>query len=62
MARRGEMFAGLSVALVTPMHSNGSLNEDMLKTLIDFHIEAGTDALVPVGYNRGKPHTDTRRT
>jgi 4-hydroxy-tetrahydrodipicolinate synthase len=55
MARRGEMFAGLSVALVTPMHSNGSLNEDMLKTLIDFHIEAGTDALVPVGTTGESP-------
>jgi 4-hydroxy-tetrahydrodipicolinate synthase len=49
MARRGEMFAGLSVALVSPMHSDGSLNEEMLRTLIDFHVEAGTDTLVPVG-------------
>ena len=55
MVRRGEMFAGLSVALVTPMHSNGSLNEDMLKTLIDFHVEAGTDALVPVGTTGESP-------
>ncbi len=55
MARRGEMFAGLSVALVTPMHRNGSLNEDMLKTLIDFHVEAGTDALVPVGTTGESP-------
>lgn len=55
MARRGEMFAGLSVALVTPMRSNGSLNEEMLKVLIDFHIEAGTDALVPVGTTGESP-------
>lgn len=49
------MFAGLSVALVTPMRSNGSLNEEMLKVLIDFHIEAGTDALVPVGTTGESP-------
>lgn len=55
MARRGEMFAGLSVALVTPMHSNGSLNEGMLRTLIDFHVDAGTDALVPVGTTGESP-------
>ena len=55
MSRRGEMFAGLSVALVSPMHSDGSLNEEMLKTLIDFHIEAGTDTLVPVGTTGESP-------
>jgi 4-hydroxy-tetrahydrodipicolinate synthase len=55
MARRGEMFAGLSVALVSPMHSDGSLNEKMLRTLIDFHIEAGTDTLVPVGTTGESP-------
>ena len=55
MARRGERFAGLSVALVTPMHSDGSLNESMLRTLIDFHVEAGTDTLVPVGTTGESP-------
>lgn len=55
MARRGELFAGLSVALVTPMGSDGSLNEDMLKTLIDFHVAAGTDCLVPVGTTGESP-------
>jgi 4-hydroxy-tetrahydrodipicolinate synthase len=49
------MFAGLSVALVTPMHSNGALNESMLRTLIDFHVEAGTDTLVPVGTTGESP-------
>lgn len=49
------MFAGLSVALVTPMRSDGSLNESMLKTLIDFHVEAGTDSLVPVGTTGESP-------
>ncbi|MFN6334366.1 MAG: dihydrodipicolinate synthase family protein, partial [Planctomyces sp.] len=43
------MFSGLSVALVTPFSSDGSLNESMLKSLIDFHVESGTDCVVPVG-------------
>ena len=43
------------MALVSPMHSDGSLNEEMLKTLIDFHIEAGTDTLVPVGTTGESP-------
>ena len=55
MTRRGEMFSGLSVAMVTPMNSDGSLNESMLKSLIDFHVEAGTDCLVPVGTTGESP-------
>ena len=55
MARRGELFAGLSVALVTPMSSDGSLNESMLKSLIDFHVAWGTDCLVPVGTTGESP-------
>lgn len=49
------MFAGLSVALVTPMNSDESLNEDMLRQLVDFHVEAGTDGLVPVGTTGESP-------
>jgi 4-hydroxy-tetrahydrodipicolinate synthase len=55
MARRGELFSGLTVALVTPMNSDGSLNESMLKALVDFHVEAGTDGLVPVGTTGESP-------
>jgi 4-hydroxy-tetrahydrodipicolinate synthase len=49
------MFAGLSVALVTPMAADGSLNEDMLRSLIDWHVESGTDCLVPVGTTGESP-------
>lgn len=49
------MFSGLSVAMVTPMHSDGSLNESMLKSLIDFHVDSGTDCLVPVGTTGESP-------
>ncbi len=55
MPRRGEMFAGLSVALVTPMNADGSLNEDMLRQLVDFHVEAGTQCVVPVGTTGESP-------
>ncbi|MEY4186182.1 MAG: 4-hydroxy-tetrahydrodipicolinate synthase [Planctomycetota bacterium] len=55
MKRRGEMFSGLSVALVTPFSSDGSLNESMLKSLIDFHVESGTDCVVPVGTTGESP-------
>lgn len=55
MVRRGEQFSGLSVALVTPMAADGSLNEAMLRALIDFHVESGTDCVVPVGTTGESP-------
>jgi len=47
--RLGFMFHGSMVALVTPMHEDGSLDYAALRRLIDFHVEHGTDALVMVG-------------
>ena len=49
------MFSGLAVALVTPMNPDESLNEDMLRQLVDFHVESGTDCLVPVGTTGESP-------
>lgn len=43
------MFRGSMVALVTPMREDGSLDEESLGRLIDWHIEQGTDAIVAVG-------------
>ncbi len=43
------MFHGSMVALVTPMHADGSLDHDSLASLIEFHVENGTDAIVAVG-------------
>lgn len=43
------MFSGSIVALVTPMSANGELDFDSLERLIEFHIEAGTDAIVAMG-------------
>ncbi len=37
------------VALVTPMHSDGTLDWEALDRLVEFHVDAGTDAIVAVG-------------
>jgi 4-hydroxy-tetrahydrodipicolinate synthase len=43
------MFHGSMVALVTPMREDGAVDQDSLEALIEFHIAAGTDAIVAVG-------------
>lgn len=43
------MLTGSLVAIVTPMHADGSIDYDQYKQLIDWHIESGTDAIVAVG-------------
>ncbi|MFT7223930.1 MAG: 4-hydroxy-tetrahydrodipicolinate synthase [Cellvibrionaceae bacterium] len=40
---------GSIVALVTPMHADGSLDLDSLDKLVEFHIEQGSNAIVAVG-------------
>jgi len=42
------MFKGSMVALITPF-KNGSLDEDALEKLVNFHIKNKTSALVPCG-------------
>lgn len=43
------MFRGSIVALITPMHQDGRIDEDSLRRLVDFHVEGGTSAIVIVG-------------
>lgn len=43
------MFRGSMVALVTPMTDDGAIDEKALESLVEFHIENGTDAIVAVG-------------
>ncbi len=43
------LFTGSGVALVTPMHPDGSINYGKLEELVDWHAEAGTDALIICG-------------
>ena len=42
------MFKGSTVALVTPFR-NGEVDEKVMGDLVEFHIEKGTDALLPCG-------------
>jgi 4-hydroxy-tetrahydrodipicolinate synthase len=48
MATKGRMFAGCTVALVTPFR-DGAVDEAALKALVEWHIEAGTPTISPVG-------------
>lgn len=43
------MLRGSMVALVTPMHENGQVDEAALRKLVDWHIEQKTDAIIAVG-------------
>lgn len=43
------MISGSIVALVTPMLEDGSIDWDALDALIEWHIDSGTAAIVPVG-------------
>lgn len=49
------MIKGLNIALVTPFKEDGSLNEDKLRELVRFHIDAGTDGLVPCATTSENP-------
>jgi 4-hydroxy-tetrahydrodipicolinate synthase len=54
---RGEKFAGLTVALVTPFR-NGDIDFAEIDRLVDWHIEQGTDGLCPVGTTGESPTLD----
>ena len=54
---KGEMFAGLTVALVTPFR-NGEIDFPDLRRLVDWHVEQGTDCLAPVGTTGESPTLD----
>lgn len=43
------MISGSIVALVTPMHADGSIHWDHLSDLLEWHIDQGTNGIVPVG-------------
>ena len=52
------MIKGSIVAIVTPMHEDGSLDWDAFRALIDFHVEQGTDGIVVVGTTGESPTVD----
>ena len=43
------MFTGSMVAMVTPMHDDGSVDWTALEGLVNHHVAEGTDAIVSVG-------------
>jgi len=52
------MFKGSLVAIVTPMDEEGGLDLDRFRTLLDFHIDQGTDGVVIVGTTGESPTVD----
>lgn len=53
-----EQLTGSIVALVTPMHEDGSVDYPALRRLIDWHIAEGTDCLGVVGTTGESPTVD----
>ena len=51
-------ITGSIVAIVTPMHEDGSLDLPCLRKLVDFHVQEGTDAIVIVGTTGESPTVD----
>ena len=49
MSSTTPLFFGSIVALITPMDNHGEIDFDELKKLVDFHVAAGTNAIVSVG-------------
>jgi 4-hydroxy-tetrahydrodipicolinate synthase len=49
------MFTGCGTAMVTPFHSDGSLDEATLRLLVERQIDAGIDFLVPCGTTGESP-------
>jgi dihydrodipicolinate synthase/N-acetylneuraminate lyase len=49
------MITGSIVAIVTPMHEDGSLDLDSYRALIDWHVASGTAAIVAVGTTGESP-------
>src|SRR3990170_2740125 len=52
--KEGRVFEGCLVALVTPFR-NGGGDYDGLRKIVDWHIEQGTDGIVPCGTTGESP-------
>ena len=52
------VFSGSLVAIVTPMHPDGSLDLPALRKLLDWHVESGTSGIVIVGTTGESPTVD----
>jgi 4-hydroxy-tetrahydrodipicolinate synthase len=54
MSRKGSSFAGLSVAIITPMR-DGDIDFDALRSQIEFQVAAGTTCICPTGTTGESP-------
>ncbi len=54
MASKGRLFAGCTVALVTPFQ-NGEVDYEALRSLVDWQIAQGTPTISPVGTTGESP-------
>jgi 4-hydroxy-tetrahydrodipicolinate synthase len=54
MDRKGSEFAGLSVAIVTPIR-DGQVDYETLRAQVDFQVAAGTTCICPVGTTGESP-------
>ena len=61
MPTKGRLFAGCTVALVTPFR-DGEVDEAALRRSVEWHIAQGTPVLSPVGTTGESPTLDARRT
>ena len=50
-----QLMTGSMVAIATPMHEDGSLDYPALRSLLDWHVAEGTDAIVIVGTSGESP-------
>ena len=57
MATKGEKFAGLTVAVITPF-KDGQVDYENLRKLVDWHVTEGTDCLAPCGTTGESPTLD----
>lgn len=57
MGTKGEQFAGVSVAMLTPFRG-GEIDWQRLAERIDWHASQGTDCLVPMGTTGEAPTVD----
>lgn len=58
------MFHGSMVALITPMHDDGGIDEAALERFIEWQIAEGTEGLIPVGTTGESPtlsHAEHKR-
>lgn len=49
------MFSGSIVAMITPFDENNRVDEEGIKNLVEFHINNGTDGIVPCGTTGESP-------